>query len=41
MYWSCRHPTDALDGFIVCGDCHACDRQKAMQESLKKDLTNE
>lgn len=41
MYWSCRHPTDALDGFIVCGNCHACDRQKAMQESLKKDLTND
>ena len=34
MYWSCRHPTELLSGFVVCGECHACERQEAMRKSL-------
>lgn len=34
MYWSCRHPTELLSGFVVCGKCHACERQEAMQKDL-------
>lgn len=33
-YWSCRKPTELLSGFVVCGECHACERQEAMQKSL-------
>jgi len=33
-YWSCRHPTELLSGFVVCGKCHACERQEAMRKSL-------
>jgi len=35
MYWSCRRPTELNNEFMVCGECHACVRQKAMKESLK------
>jgi 7-cyano-7-deazaguanine synthase in queuosine biosynthesis len=34
MYWSCRKPTEVADGFITCGECHACKRQAQMKESL-------
>jgi 7-cyano-7-deazaguanine synthase in queuosine biosynthesis len=34
MYWSCRHPTELLSGFVVCGECHACERQEAMRKDL-------
>jgi 7-cyano-7-deazaguanine synthase in queuosine biosynthesis len=34
MYWSCRHPTELLSGFVVCGECHACERQEAMRKNL-------
>ena len=34
MYWSCRRPTEVADGFITCGECHACKRQAQMKESL-------
>jgi len=37
MYWSCRKPTEVGNGFVVCGKCHACDRQ----ETLRKSLTND
>lgn len=37
MYWSCRKPTETPEGFVVCGVCHACDRQKAMQEAIKNE----
>lgn len=37
MYWSCRKPTEVGNGFVVCGECHACKRQ----EALRKDLTND
>ena len=33
-YWSCRKPTELLSGFVVCGECHACERQEAMQKDL-------
>jgi len=33
-YWSCRKPTELLTGFVVCGECHACERQEAMQKDL-------
>ena len=33
-YWSCRKPTELLSGFVVCGECHACERQEDMQKSL-------
>ena len=33
-FWSCRKPTELLSGFIVCGECHECERQKAMQKDL-------
>ncbi len=33
-YWSCRKPTELLSGFVVCGECHACKRQEAMQKDL-------
>ena len=41
MYWSCRKPTEVMNGFVVCGECHACERQKLMQESIQKDLTTD
>lgn len=34
MYWSCRRPKQIVDRFIVCGECHACERQQFMKESL-------
>ena len=33
-YWSCRKPTELLSGFVVCGGCHACERQETMQKNL-------
>lgn len=33
-YWSCRKPTELFSGFVVCGECHACERQEDMQKSL-------
>jgi len=33
-YWSCRKPTELLSGFVVCGECHACERQETMQKNL-------
>ena len=38
MYWSCRKPTQVNDKFVVCGECHACERQEIMMESLDKQL---
>ena len=35
MYWSCRKPTEVGEGFLTCGECHACKRQAHMKESLK------
>jgi len=35
LYWSCRKPTEVAGGFLSCGECHACDRQKRMKEDLK------
>lgn len=35
LYWSCRKPTEVAGGFLSCGECHACVRQRAMKESVK------
>lgn len=34
MYWSCRKPVEVGQGFVVCGECHACKRQKDIRKSL-------
>lgn len=34
MYWSCRKPKQVVNNFVICGKCHACQRQKIMKESL-------
>ena len=34
MYWSCRKPTEVGSGFVVCGECHACERQEVMRKDL-------
>lgn len=35
LYWSCRRPAEAGNGFISCGECHACKRQIAMKRSIQ------
>jgi len=37
VYWSCRKPVETPEGFVVCGSCHACYRQKEMQEAIKNE----
>ena len=37
MYWSCRRPVETPEGFLPCGSCPACDRQKVMQEVIKNE----
>ena len=34
LYWSCRRPLQSPSGFIKCGTCHACERQKTMFKKL-------
>ena len=36
LYWSCRKPKETPVGFITCGECHACNRQNAMQKEIKR-----
>lgn len=36
LYWSCRKPKETPVGFIMCGECHACNRQSAMQKEIKR-----
>jgi 7-cyano-7-deazaguanine synthase in queuosine biosynthesis len=36
MYWSCRRPSETPDGFLSCGECHACRRQHAMKQHIKR-----
>jgi len=36
MYWSCRRPSETPDGFLACGECHACRRQHMMKEHIRK-----
>ena len=35
LYWSCRKPLQSPAGFIKCGKCHACERQKTMFKKLE------
>jgi 7-cyano-7-deazaguanine synthase in queuosine biosynthesis len=37
LYWSCRKPKETPAGFLICGECHACNRQKAMHKAIKNE----
>ena len=36
MYWSCRRPKETPEGFLSCGECHACNRQHMMKQHIRK-----
>lgn len=36
MYWSCRRPKETPEGFLSCGECHACKRQHMMKQHIRK-----
>ncbi len=36
MYWSCRRPNETPEGFLACGECHACKRQYMMKQHIRK-----
>ena len=36
MYWSCRRPNETPEGFLACGECHACKRQYMMKQYIRK-----